>query len=259
LGESGTQENRKLQKVWLWEDRRPRLSWNTSVSLVQDEEAGSLVAMTAETAVFRSFSGVIFRVTSLLVATRNPHKAREFREILGAQFEVNDLSTNPEIPETIESGKTFAENAILKAVAVSKEHPGLVIADDSGLEVDALGGAPGIFSARYAGKHATDKENVAKLLSELARVDPPRQQRGARFCCVIALARDGKLLNTFDGVVEGGIVESPRGKQGFGYDPVFVPNGFAKTFAELSADRKNRISHRAKALEKVKQYLRDLS
>jgi XTP/dITP diphosphohydrolase len=215
--------------------------------------------MTAETAVFRSFSGLIFCVTSLFVATRNAHKAREFREILGGQFEVCDLSTYPDIPETIESGKTFAENAILKAVAVSKEHLGLVIADDSGLEVDALGGAPGIFSARYAGTHATDKENVAKLLSELARVDPLRQQRGAGFCCVIALARNGKLLNTFDGVVEGGIVDSPRGKKGFGYDPVFVPNGLAETFAELSADRKNRISHRAKALEKVKQYLRDLS
>jgi XTP/dITP diphosphohydrolase len=221
--------------------------------------AGSLVAVTAETAVFRSFFGLIFCVTSLLVATRNANKTREIQNILGGQFEVHDLSTNPEIPETIESGKTFAENATLKAVAVSKKHPGIVIADDSGLEVDALGGAPGIFSARYAGKHPTDKENVAKLLSELAHVDPPRQQRGARFCCVIALARDGKLLNTFDGVVEGGIVDSPRGKQGFGYDPVFVPNGFAETFAELSTDRKNRISHRAKALGKLKQYLRDLS
>jgi XTP/dITP diphosphohydrolase len=215
--------------------------------------------MTAETAVFRSFPGLIFCVTSLLVATRNAHKTREIQKMLGREFEVQDLAAYPDIPETIESGKTFAENAILKAVAVSKEHPGLVIADDSGLEVDALGGAPGIFSARYAGKHATDKENVAKLLRELARMDPPRQQRGARFCCVIALARDGKLLSTFDGVVEGRIVDSPRGKQGFGYDPVFVPNGFAETFAELSADRKNRISHRAKALKKVKQYLRDLS
>ena len=217
------------------------------------------MSITAGMAVFRSFSGLVFCVTSLLVATRNAHKAREFREILGGQFEVHDLSTNPKIPETIESGKTFAENAILKAVAVSKQHPGLVIADDSGLEVDALGGEPGIFSARYAGNRPTDNENVAKLLRELARVDSPREQRGARFCCVIALAHDGELLNTFDGVAEGGIVDSPRGKQGFGYDPVFVPNGFAETFAELSADRKNRISHRAKALEKVKQYLRDLS
>jgi XTP/dITP diphosphohydrolase len=215
--------------------------------------------MTAETAVFRSFSGLIFCVTSLLVATRNAHKAREFREILGGQFEVHDLSTNPEIPETIESGKTFGENAILKSVAVSKEHPGLVIADDSGLEVDVLGGAPGVFSARYAGKHATDKENVDKLLGELARSGVQTGERSARFRCVLALARSGKILATFEGIVEGRILDVPKGKQGFGYDPVFVPNGFAETFAELSAETKNRISHRAKALGKLKQYLRDLS
>ena len=123
------------------------------------------------------------------------------------------------------------------------------------MEVDALGGEPGIFSARYAGNRPTVHENVAKLLRELARVDRPRQQRGARFCCVIALARDGKLLNTFEGVAEGGIVDSPQGKQGFGYDPVFVPNGFAETFAELSVDRKNRISHRAKAFRALSEYL----
>jgi XTP/dITP diphosphohydrolase len=239
--------------------RRSRLSWKTSVSLVQDEQAGSPVAMTAETAVFHSFSGLVFCVTSLLVATRNAHKAREFREILGGQFEVCDLSTYPETPETIESGKTFAENAILKAVAVSKEHPGFVIADDSGLEVDALGGAPGIFSARYAGKHATDEENVDKLLGELAGSGVQAGERSARFRCVLALARSGKILATFEGIVEGRIIDVPKGKQGFGYDPVFVPNGFAETFAELSADRKNRISHRAKALGKLKQYLRDLS
>jgi XTP/dITP diphosphohydrolase len=215
--------------------------------------------MTAETAVFRSFPGVIFCVTSLLIATRNAHKAREFREVLGDQFEVCDLSTYPEIPETIESGKTFAENAILKAVAISKEHPGLVIADDSGLEVDALGGAPGIFSARYAGKHATGKENVDKLLGELARSGVQTGERSARFRCALVLARSGKILATFEGIVEGRIIDVPKGKKGFGYDPVFVPNGFAETFAELSADRKNRISHRAKALEKVKQYLRNLS
>ena len=215
--------------------------------------------MTAETAVFRSFSGLIFCVTSLLVATRNAHKAREFREILGGQFEVHDLSTNPEIPETIESGKTFAENAILKAVAVSKEHPGLVIADDSGLEVDALGGAPGIFSARYAGKHATDKENVDKVLGELARSGVQTGERSARFRAVLALARSGEILATFEGIVEGRIIDVPKGKHGFGYDPVFVPSGFSETFAELESDTKNRISHRAKALGKMKQYLRDIS
>jgi XTP/dITP diphosphohydrolase len=211
--------------------------------------------MTAETAVFRSFSGLILCVTSVLIATRNAHKTREIRNILGGRFEVCDLSAYPDIPETIESGKTFAENATWKAVAVSKEHPGLVIADDSGLEVDALGGAPGIFSARYAGKHATDKENVDKLLGELARSGVQTGERSARFRCVVALARSGKILATFEGVVEGRIIDVPKGKQGFGYDPVFVPNGFAETFAELSADRKNRISHRAKAGQKLKRYL----
>lgn len=214
--------------------------------------------MTAETAVFRSFFGLIFCVTSLLVATRNAHKAGEFQEILGGQFEVHDLSAYPDIPKTIESGTTFTENAILKAVAVSKEDPGLVIADDSGLEVDALDGAPGIFSARYAGKRATDKENVDKLLGELARSGVQTGERSARFRCVLALARSGEILATFEGIVEGRIIDIPKGRHGFGYDPVFVPKGFAETFAELASETKNRISHRAKALGNLKRYLRDL-
>ena len=184
----------------------------------------------------------------LIVATRNRNKTREIQQILGPKFEVLDLSAYPEISETVESGKSFEENAKLKAIAVSKELSGLTIGDDSGLEVAALGGAPGIYSARYAGKNATDKENVEKLLSELARAGAKTHQRKARFRCVIALARAGELLATFNGAVEGTIVDRPRGSRGFGYDPIFVPNGFEQTFAELPAKAKNRISHRAKAI-----------
>jgi len=185
-------------------------------------------------------------VQHLIVATRNAHKTREIQRILGADVVVRDLSAYPEIPETVESGKTFEENATLKATAASSQLPGLVVADDSGLEVDALGGAPGIYSARYAGQNATDKENIDKLLEELARIE--RAKRSARFRCVIALAREGKLLGTFEGVVEGMIVDPPRGTNGFGYDPIFVLQEFEQTFGELPAEVKNRISHRGRAL-----------
>lgn len=186
----------------------------------------------------------------LSVATRNAHKTREIQRILGADFAVSDLSAYPQTPETVESGKTFEENAVLKATAAARQLPGLVVADDSGLEVDALGGAPGIYSARYAGQNATDRQNIDKLLAELARIE--RAKRSARFRCVIALAREGKLLGTFEGVVEGVVVDSPRGTSGFGYDPLFMPNGFGKTFGQLSPTEKDRVSHRARALEKLR-------
>jgi XTP/dITP diphosphohydrolase len=185
-------------------------------------------------------------VQHLIVATRNAHKTREIQRILGADFAVRDLSAYPGTPETAETGKTFEENAVLKATAASRQLPGLVVADDSGLEVDALGGAPGIYSARYAGQNATDKQNIDKLVSELARME--RAKRSARFRCVIALAREGKLLGTFEGIVEGVIVDSPRGPSGFGYDPIFIPQEFEQTFGELPAEVKNRISHRARAI-----------
>ncbi|PYJ48338.1 MAG: non-canonical purine NTP pyrophosphatase, RdgB/HAM1 family [Verrucomicrobia bacterium] len=199
----------------------------------------------------------------LIVATRNAHKAREIQRILGPDFAVRDLSDYPQISKTAEMGKTFEENAILKAAAASKELPGLVIADDSGLEVYALDGAPGIYSARYAGQNASDKENIDKLLGELSRramwhnfascdsgagqVANLRHFASARFCCVIALAHEGELLGTFEGTVEGTIVERASGSHGFGYDPIFVPNGFGQTFAELPAEVKNNISHRTQA------------
>jgi len=184
----------------------------------------------------------------LIVATRNAHKTREIQQILGPAFTVSDLSVYPEIADVRENGKSFEESAILKAVGASAHLPGVIIADDSGLQVDVLGGAPGIFSARYAGENATDKQNINKLLGELARTGAGETERSARFRCVIALARQRELLGTFEGVVEGTIIECARGSKGFGYDPIFVPRGFEETFAELPADVKNTISHRAKAI-----------
>ena len=190
----------------------------------------------------------------LLVATRNAHKTREFSEILGAEFLVRDLAAEPDTPVIEETGSTFAENATLKAVATSKRFPGLVVADDSGLEVDALEGAPGVYSARYAGPGAKDGENIARLLSELSQ---RAQQRpfAARFRCALTLARAGEVLGTFEGVIEGTIVDPPRGIAGFGYDPVFQPTGCAQTFAELSSAEKNLISHRANAIRLLRAAL----
>ena len=192
----------------------------------------------------------------LLLATRNPHKTREFRELLGAQFRVEDLNSFPEIGVVDETGRTFAENAILKAVTISTQLPGLVIADDSGIEVDALGGAPGIYSARFAGENATDTDNIQKLLGKLRSKEIPEDKRTARFRCVIALAQDGKFLGTFEGIVEGQITDA-RGKNGFGYDPIFQPTGFTQTFAEMGAALKNRMSHRAKATAGLREALRE--
>ena len=189
------------------------------------------------------------------MATRNPHKARELQQILGSDVAVRDLRSYPEISEITETGTSFEENAKLKALAVSRKLPGLVIADDSGLEVDVLGGAPGIYSARYAGTNATNKERIDKLLEELARVDAAKEQRGARFRCVLALARNGEVLGIFEGIVEGQIADRQRGSHGFGYDPIFVPNGFQQTFGQLGSTEKNQLSHRARALEKLRAFL----
>jgi XTP/dITP diphosphohydrolase len=194
----------------------------------------------------------------LVLATLNANKTREFRELLDGQFEIRDLSSFPEIEMPDETGSTFAENAILKAITTSKHRhlqDGFVVADDSGLEVDALGGAPGIFSARYADEPANDAANVGKLLREFKNV----AERSARFRCVISLARRGNVLGTFNGVVEGEIIDAPRGKNGFGYDPVFRPTGFKETFAEMPAKLKNKISHRAKAVATLCQRLREMA
>ena len=192
----------------------------------------------------------------LVVATRNRHKTREIQHILGPEFRVRDLGTHPEVSEIRESGTSFEENAKLKALAASKQLPALVIADDSGLEVDALGGAPGIYSARYAGANATDTDKIDKLLRDLARVGATEDRRRARFRCVVALARNGNLLGIFEGLVEGRIANEVRGDSGFGYDPIFVPNGLEQTFGELPTETKNAISHRAKAIRALADRLR---
>jgi XTP/dITP diphosphohydrolase len=194
-------------------------------------------------------------VIELLLATRNTHKTREVQGILGAEFKIADLTGYPELPDIAETGKSFKENAILKAVAVSKRMPGLMIADDSGLEVDALGGAPGIHSARYASAKATDAQKIRKLLAELDRVGATNNTRSARFRCILALAREGNVLHIFEGVVEGKISDRPRGSQGFGYDPVFIPDGLDQTFGELGPAEKNKLSHRARALEQLRSFL----
>jgi XTP/dITP diphosphohydrolase len=212
----------------------------------------------------------------LLLATRNPHKVREFRELLGKNFKLFDLTAFPEIAIPEETGRTFEENATLKAIAASQlrdssraeDRPAfarlrrgrhlLVVADDSGLEVDALGGEPGIYSARYAGENADARENISKLLGELSARNVADEKRSARFRCVIALARNRKLLGTFEGVVEGDIVDPPRGTGGFGYDSVFQPAGFAQTFAEMPPELKNEISHRAQAVAALRAGLRDI-
>jgi XTP/dITP diphosphohydrolase len=203
-----------------------------------------------------SFPNSFCLMRQLLLATRNPHKTREFSQILGAEFVVCDLSTEADAPTIEETGSTFAENAILKAVGISKQFPGLVVADDSGLEVDALDGAPGVYSARYAGPEAKDHGNIERLLAELRGCSLERPP-SARFRCVLVLARDGELLDTFEGIVEGTIVDPPRGGAGFGYDPIFQPTGLAKTFAELSAVEKNQISHRANAIRLLRAVLRE--
>ena len=188
---------------------------------------------------------------NLLLATRNQNKTREFAQVLCSNFTLRDLTSVCDLPEIPETGRTFEENAEIKATAISKIFPDkMVIADDSGLEVTSLEGAPGIFSARYAGENVNDRRNVEKLLRELQGAT----ERSARFRCVIALAKNGKLMTTVAGEVAGTITKSPRGENGFGYDPIFIPEGFEETFAELPSETKNAVSHRAKAVAELVRY-----
>lgn len=193
----------------------------------------------------------------LLVATRNEGKAREFAALLGAApLRVRSLADFPHAPEVEETGATFAENAALKARAYASATGLWTLADDSGLEVDALGGAPGVFSARYGGL-ATDAGRTARLLEELARTND--RARRARFVCVIALALPpSDRLHLFEGTCEGRIARAPRGTHGFGYDPVFCPDGYRQTFGELPDETKANLSHRARALQKALAFLHQL-
>lgn len=194
----------------------------------------------------------------LVLATANPHKTHELAEVLAEVMPGCDLVPRPaEVPEVIEDADTFVGNARLKARALVEATGESALADDSGLVVDVLGGAPGVFSSRYAGEGASDADNVRRLLADLdthGANDPDR--RSARFVCVIVLANpDGSEL-VAEGRVEGTIADVPRGQSGFGYDPVFVPSeGFGATFAEMPASAKNAISHRGRALQALAQLL----
>lgn len=188
-------------------------------------------------------------LTMLVIATTNQNKLKEFKEILkDLDIEVRSLADFGPIPEIIEDGDTFDDNAYKKAHQTAKILGLPTIADDSGLVVDAMDGAPGVYSARYSGENATDEKNVTKLLKELEGVD----NRKARFECVVSIAVPSGPALTYEGSCEGTIIDERRGDNGFGYDPVFYFEEFDKTFAELSMDEKNKVSHRGKALAQVK-------
>jgi XTP/dITP diphosphohydrolase len=193
---------------------------------------------------------------ALLIATRNAGKVREIERLLGdTPVALRSLKDFPDVAEPEETGADFAENAALKAKYYALQTGLPALADDSGLEVEALGGAPGVFSARYGGVDSSDAERTRKLLGEIREI--PLENRGARFVCAMALADcKGEIRYLTEGVCAGRIAFEPRGLNGFGYDPVFVPEGFEKTFGELSAEIKQRISHRARATAKIIRYLR---
>lgn len=193
----------------------------------------------------------------LLLATRNAHKTREVREILGPSWLVEDLTVLPDLPEVDETGSTFEDNAKLKALAAAPHYAGWVLADDSGLEVDALGGAPGVRSARFAGVGAVMEENRLLLLERMREVRGPA--RRGRFRCVLALAKGNELVRTFAGAVEGFIAPHESGSSGFGYDSLFIPEGSCRTFAQLTPEQKHSCSHRGRALAQAAAYLRSVS
>ncbi len=196
------------------------------------------------------------RQPEILIATRNAGKIKELEELLAAMpFRLRGLDSFSNVFDPEETGVTFAENAVLKAKSYALQTKLLSIADDSGLQVEALNGAPGVFSARYAGENAGDQERIEKLLQELSN----NQKRRARFVCVMAVADEkGDVKFIEEGVCSGTIALSARGAHGFGYDPIFIPDGFSKTFGELSSGIKQQISHRGRAVSKIIQQLRRL-
>jgi XTP/dITP diphosphohydrolase len=197
-------------------------------------------------------------MNTLLLGTRNPGKVIEITSILvDLGWSFSSLQEFPNVGEAEENFMTFAENAIAKASFYASATGLCALADDSGLEVEALGGAPGVLSARYAGAHASDADRRALLLSELTRVGD--LDRRARFVAVVAIATpDGGILNISEGICNGTITFAPRGTGGFGYDPLFIPDGFDQTFAELPDTIKNQISHRARALMGTRAFLSQL-
>jgi XTP/dITP diphosphohydrolase len=195
----------------------------------------------------------------LIIASGNTHKVEEFEELLsGLDIEVCSAQAAGGMPEVDETGTTFTANAELKACALSSQAPkgSLILADDSGLEVDFLSGAPGIYSARYAGLNATDAANRNKLLAALSLKD--EVNRSARFRCVLCLLDTSGNAKFFEGSCEGKIATEARGNEGFGYDPIFIPEGYEESFGELGESFKSKLSHRAKAVDSLRAYLEKL-
>ena len=192
----------------------------------------------------------------VIIATKNKGKAKEFEKLfLPKGLAVKTLLDYPEIEDVEETGSTFEENAILKAETIANNLGVRVIADDSGLEIDALEGRPGVYSARYAGSEKNDENNIDKVLDELQ--DVPENERTARFCCALAMAEPGKETVTVFGTCEGRILDERRGTNGFGYDPIFFVETKGKSMAELASDEKNKISHRANAIRKLDDLLKE--
>jgi len=191
----------------------------------------------------------------IVLATNNKHKIEEIKYILSdPQLEILTLNDFKDFPKIEETGKTLEENAILKAKAIYQFTQLISLADDSGLEVDALNGAPGVLSSRFAGEHCSYKDNNRKLLSLMKNL--PWEKRGATFVCVVAIAKDLGNIKTVRGEVRGIITTEERGESGFGYDPVFYLPELSKTFAQLSSEEKNKKSHRAKAFKKTKERIK---
>ncbi len=194
---------------------------------------------------------------TIVLATRNRKKVEELQRIFaGYDIRFLTLDSFPYCPEVKEDGKTFRANAVKKAVQISQCTGCPAIADDSGLEVRSLGGAPGVFSARFAGEDADDQKNVKKLLREMKNVKG--EDRAARFVCCIAFALPDGKYKTFTGYARGSIAGKPKGFNGFGYDPLFYPSGYQRTFAEMTDPEKDSLSHRGKAMKKLYTYLKDL-
>jgi len=196
-------------------------------------------------------------IQELVLATRNRHKGEELAALLGdLGIRIRTLEEFPDSPDVVEDGETCEANAIKKAMAIAAATGLPAVADDTGLEVDALGGRPGVYAARYAGEAATYEDNCKKLLQELAGV--PRERRTARFITVAAIALPWNGVQIATGQLKGFIAEEPAGSRGFGYDPVFFVQEVGKTLAEMSANEKNRISHRAKAFIQAKELIRSM-
>ncbi len=230
------------------------------MKMLELAEIGNRELMRAQRKALGSISDLIIGreyEREAVIATGNMHKLEEIREMVSdIDFDIKSLKdVGLENIEIIENGRTFEHNSLIKARTIAKETGKISIGDDSGLEVDALGKKPGIYSARFAGENATDKENREKLLKELGNT--PKEMRTARFVCVIGVVfPDGKEILT-RGQVEGHITFEEKGENGFGYDCIFIPEGYDKTFGELSSDIKNSLSHRARALEKMKEMLKE--